>query len=151
MAEYQIKEITRDYPLSLLLDADPDIKKIEKYLNKGHCFALFVEGGIIGEYVLKANKKTKSAEIMNLAVATEHRRKGYAKILINDALDRVKEEGFKSLEIATGKDSFQEKFYKSCGFEVFAVEENYFPDQYDTPVIDNGIELKDRVCLKKVF
>ena len=35
MNEYEIREITRNYPLSLLLDADPDIKKIEKYLNKG--------------------------------------------------------------------------------------------------------------------
>ena len=151
MNEYEIREITRNYPLSLLLETDPDIKKIEKYLNKGRCFGLFLNGTLIAEYVLKANKKEKSAEIVNLSVAEEHRRKGYARILINDALKRSKEEGFKSVRIATGKDSFQQIFYQSCGFEICAVEKDYFPNNYDAPVIDGGIELKDRVCLKKVL
>ena len=148
MTDCQIKEVTRDYPLSLLLDADPDIKKIEKYLNKGRCFGLFLNGVLIAEYVLKTNKKDKSAEIVNLAVAKEYRRQGYARILIKDALARSEEEGWKTVEIATGKDSFQQKFYQSCGFKVYCVEENYFPEHYSSPIIDEGVELKDLVRMR---
>lgn len=148
MTDCQIKEVTRDYPLSLLLDADPDIKKIEKYLNKGRCFGLFLNGVLIAEYVLKTNKKDKSAEIVNLAVAKEYRRQGYARVLIKDALARSEEEGWKTVEIATGKDSFQQKFYQSCGFEVYCVEENYFPEYYPSPIIDEGVELKDLVRMR---
>lgn len=148
MTEFEIKEITRNYPIGLLLEADPDIKKIEKYLNKGRCFGLFHEEKLIGEYVLKTDKKTSDAEIVNLAVAQEYRRKGYARLLIKDALARSEAQGAKSVEIATGKDSFQQKFYQSCGFKIESVEENYFPEHYPDPVIDEGKELKDLVRLK---
>ena len=45
MDKPEIKEIYQNYPLSLLLEADPDIKKIEKYLNKGRCFAALTHRG----------------------------------------------------------------------------------------------------------
>ena len=61
MNEPEIKEIYQNYPLSLLLEADPDIKKIEKYLNKGRCFAVFDGPRTIGVYVLK-DLKNKTAE-----------------------------------------------------------------------------------------
>ena len=51
MNKPEIKEIYQNYPLSLLLEADPDIKKIEKYLNKGRCFAVFDGPRTIGVYV----------------------------------------------------------------------------------------------------
>lgn len=75
MNKPEIKEIYQNYPLSLLLEADPDIKKIEKYLNKGRCFAVFDGLRTIGVYVLK-DLKNKTAEIMNIAVSEQYRRQG---------------------------------------------------------------------------
>lgn len=142
----EIKKIYQNYPLSLLLEADPDIKKIEKYLNKGRCFAAFDASRIIGVYVLK-DRKNKTAEIMNIAVAEQYRRQGLGRLLIQDAITRARNDGFETLLIATGKDSFQQHFYESCGFSVYETEEGYFSRAYPQPVIDNGILLTDLVRL----
>ena len=146
MNKPEIKEIYQNYPLSLLLEADPEVKKIEKYLNKGHCFAAFDGARIIGVYVLK-DQKNKTAEIMNIAVSEQHRRQGLGRLLMRDAIDRARNNGFETLLIATGKDSFQQHFYESCGFSVYETEQNYFTRAYSQPVIDNGIVLADLVRL----
>lgn len=150
MDEWEIKEISGNYPLSLLLEADPDIKKIEKYLNKGHCFALFENQQIIGVYVLK-NIKNQTAEIMNMAVLKPFQRQGIGRKLIQDAIRRVREEHMQELIIATGKDTFQQKFYESCGFVVFDIQKDYFLHAYKEPLFDNGKQLTDQVRMKKTL
>lgn len=146
MNKPEIKEICRNYPLSLLLEADPDIKKIEKYLNKGRCFAAFDGSQAVGVYVLK-DRKNKTAEIMNLAVNEKYRRQGLGRLLIKDAIDRARGDGFETVLIATGKDGFQRRFYESCGFSVDETDKDCFTRAYPSPVIDNGSVLTDRVRL----
>lgn len=146
MNKPEIKEIYQNYPLSLLLEADPDIKKIEKYLNKGRCFAVFDGLRTIGVYVLK-DLKNKTAEIMNIAVSEQYRRQGVGRLLIQDAITRARNDGFETLLIATGKDSFQQYFYESCGFSVYETDEGYFSRAYPQPVVDNGVILTDLVRL----
>lgn len=146
----EVKEIFQNYPLSLLLEADPDIKKIEKYLNKGHCFAVFDAEKIIGVYVMK-DLKNQTAEIMNIAVLESRRKKGIGHALIQDAVQRAKQAGFTRLIIATGKDTFQQKFYESCGFSVVEIRKDYFLTAYEKPVFDNGKKLTDQVRLEKIL
>ncbi len=146
----QIKEIYQNYPLSLLLDADPDIKKIEKYLNKGFCFGLYNDSELIGVFVLKYHKD-KTAEIMNLSVKETHRRKGFAKEMITAAEQKAKADLFQTLFIATAKDSLQQKLYEKCGFEVVETIKDYFKIAYKKPIIENGETLCDLVRLKKVL
>lgn len=144
----EIREIHQSYPLSLLLQADPDIKKIEKYLNKGRCFAAFDGNETAGVYVLK-DLKDGAAEIMNISVLCSKQKQGIGRMMIEDAVSRCRNEGFRVLKIATGKDSFQEKFYESCGFQVYETEEGYFTRAYDTPVIDDdGTVLSDLVRME---
>lgn len=142
-----IRENRQNYPLSLLLEADPDIKKIEKYLNKGLCFGAFDDTDtLLGVYVFKDQKK-KTAEIMNIAVAQKYRRQGIARKMINDAIERAKNASFEKLLIATGKNSFQQRFYESCGFSIYETDEGYFTRTYPQPVIDNGSVVTDLVRL----
>lgn len=142
-----IREIARNYPLTLLLSADPDIKKIEKYLNKGRCFGAFSENTVIGEYVLK-DIKNGTAEIMNLAVAEKFKRRGVGRRLIENAVERARGEGFRVLEIATGKDTMPQRFYESCGFQVYETDEGYFTRGYAEKIIEDGVEIKDQVRLR---
>ena len=142
----RIKQITDNYPLTLLLTADPDIKKIEKYLNKGQCFAAVDGCEIIGEYVLRFSKN--EAEIENLAVAEKQQKKGIGTLLINDAIARAKKENIGVLKIATGKDTYQQRFYESVGFRVISIDFGYFERVYDAPIKDGGLVLKDRVILE---
>lgn len=146
----EIKEITENYPLGLLLSADPDIKKIEKYLNKGRCFGLYDGKKLLGAYVLRMAKDA-TAEIENVAVFDEFQKRGYGRKLVQDAVSRAQNEGVSVLKIATGKDSFQQKFYESCGFKVVGVDEGYFERAYAEPIVENGQTLKDRVLMQIEF
>ncbi len=143
-----IREIARNYPLTLLLSADPDIKKIEKYLNKGRCFGAFLKDAVVGEYVLK-DIKNGAAEVMNLAVDKKFKRRGIGRKLIENAVERARGEGFRTLEIATGKDTMQQRFYESCGFQVYETDEGYFTRSYAEKIIEDGIELTDRVRMRR--
>lgn len=40
-------------------------------------------------------------------------------------------------------------FYKSCGFEYSHRIENFFTDNYDHQIIEDGVLLKDMIYLKK--
>ena len=40
-------------------------------------------------------------------------------------------------------------FYKSCGFEYSHCIKGFFTENYDHPIIDNGILLKDMIYLKR--
>lgn len=144
----EIREVHQNYPLSLLLQADPDIKKIEKYLSKGRCFAAFDESTVVGVYALK-DLKQGTAEIMNISVLNSRQKQGIGRMMIEDAVARCRSDGFQRLRIATGKDSFQEKFYESCGFGVYETDEGYFTRAYDFPVIDDdGTVLSDLVRME---
>lgn len=39
-------------------------------------------------------------------------------------------------------------FTKKNGFRKFAVKKNFFIDQYEAPIYENGVQLKDMVILK---
>ena len=143
-----IREIARNYPLTLLLSADPDIRKIEKYLNKGRCFGAFLKETVIGEYVLK-DIKNGAAEIMNLAVDEKFKRRGVGRELIENAIERARGEGFRVLEIATGKDTMPQRFYESCGFKVYETDEGYFTRNYAEKSIEDGLEIKDQVRMRR--
>ena len=40
-------------------------------------------------------------------------------------------------------------FYKSCGFEYSPCIKGFFTENYDHPIIDNGVLLKDMIYLKR--
>lgn len=40
-------------------------------------------------------------------------------------------------------------FYKSCGFEYSHCIKGFFTENYDHPIIDNGVLLKDMIYLKR--
>ena len=40
-------------------------------------------------------------------------------------------------------------FYKSCGFEYSYCIKDFFTENYDHPIIDNGVLLKDMIYLKR--
>ena len=84
---------------------------------------------------------------MNIAVVEKYRRQGIARKMINDAVRRAREDGFEKLLIATGKDSFQQNFYESCGFSIYETDEGYFTRTYPRPVVDNGVVITDLVRL----
>ena len=78
------------------------------------------------------------SEILNLAVATEHRRQGVARALIQSCLSDFRGDVF--LEVRESNLAAKE-FYKSLGFEEFIVR----PQYYSQPS-ESGIVMKFHSC-----
>lgn len=123
----EIKEIFQNYPIGLLLQGQPDVKKIEKSLNKGHCFAAFDGDGIVGVYILR-DMKDGSVELSDIAVVESARGKGLGKALLNDARDRAGNDGDGALTVTIETDADARKFFEQNGFSVDADAET--PDGF---------------------
>lgn len=136
-----------EYPLQLLLTADPSRELVEGYMARGQCFIALHENRIIGEYVL-LNTRPGRIEIINIAVIPEMQGRGAGKFLVMDAIQRAREYGAKLLEIGTGNSSLvQLGLYQRCGFRITGVERNYFADNYGFKIEENGIVCRDMVRL----
>lgn len=127
MSSPEIKEIFQNYPLGLLLQGQSDVKKIEKSLNKGHCFAAFDDNKLVGTYILR-DMKDGSAEILNIAVVESARGKGLGKALLADARDRAGNDGYGALTVTIETDADVRKFFEQNGFSVDADAES--PDGF---------------------
>jgi hypothetical protein len=57
----------------------------------------------------------------------------------------------KILLVGTGEDEKTINFYKKCGFKYSHIVEDFFINNYDHKIIENGKELKDMVYLKIEF
>lgn len=136
-----------EYPLELLLTADPSRKLVEEYMARGQCFIALHENRVIGEYVL-LNTRPGRIEIMNIAVVPEKQGRGAGKFLIMDAVQRVREYGAKYLEIGTGNSSLMQLgLYQRCGFRIVGIEKDYFLMNYDFKIEEKGITCRDMVRL----
>jgi ribosomal protein S18 acetylase RimI-like enzyme len=51
--------------------------------------------------------------------------------------------------VGTGQTPAIVSFYESCGFERSHIIKNFFTDNYDHPMFEDGIQLVDMVYLKK--
>jgi ribosomal protein S18 acetylase RimI-like enzyme len=133
----------KDY-IGLLLLADEQESMVDKYLERGDMFVLD-DDGVKAECVV-----TKEAdgvyELKNIAVLPEHQRKGYGKALINFLLSHYTD--CEVLLVGTGDVPSALNFYKRCGFTESHRVKNFFTDNYDHPMYEDGVQLVDMVYLK---
>ncbi|WP_226666082.1 GNAT family N-acetyltransferase [Metabacillus litoralis] len=136
-------------PYNLLLEADPSINKVNRHLSKGKCFVSIYSSEIVGIIIIN-EKNTHENEIVNLAVLEKFRGKGIAKKLIKYAVDYSRNKGKKSIFVGTGNSSLNQlALYQKCGFRLDHIIINYFIENYDHDIIENGITCVDLVMLKK--
>lgn len=137
-------------PMDLLLLADPSEEKIKNYLQNGHCYiAKESSSQILGVYVLHPNNAS-SLELINIAVDENHQNQGIGKLLIEDAIQRAKDMGYRKLEVGTGNSSIDQlAFYQKCGFRISGVNQGYFLKHYDEAIFENGIQCMDMVRLSR--
>jgi len=132
--------------LDLLLLADEQEDMIDRYLESGDMFALYDDDLKTVCVVAAIDKET--CELKNIATYKKYQGKGYAKALIKFVSDYYKN-NFKTMLVGTGKTPIILSFYESCGFEKSHIIKNFFIDNYDHPMFEDGIQLIDMVYLKK--
>jgi GNAT superfamily N-acetyltransferase len=132
--------------LDLLLLADEQENMIDKYLSNGDMFALYDDDLKTVCVVVAIDRET--CELKNIATYEKYQGKGYAKAMIKFVSDFYKPH-FKTMLVGTGDVPKILSFYESCGFEKSYFIKNFFTDNYDHPMFEEGVQLIDMVYLEK--
>jgi len=131
--------------IDLLLLADEQENMIDKYLERGEMFVLD-DNEVKAECVV-TKEGDGIYEIKNIAVMPEYQRKGYGKRLIDFLFSYYTDCNI--MLVGTGDVPSTLKFYKKCGFVESHRIKNFFTDNYDHPMFEDGIQLVDMVYLKR--
>ena len=142
----QIKGQKKDY-LALLLLADEQESMIDRYLERGEMFAMREEEKTLAVIVV-TDEGEGVLEIKNLAVRPEVQKRGYGRTMI-DFVARHHAGRYHTLLVGTGDSPLTVPFYEKCGFVRSHVVKNFFTENYDHPIIECGVLLRDMVYLKK--
>ena len=145
MKIFQVKENKKQY-LDLLLLADEQEDMVDKYLDDGWMYVLD-DDGVKAECVV-TDEGEGVLEIKNIATDPAAQKKGYARRLIEYVENEFKGK-FKYVKVGTGDSPLTIPFYEKCGFKEIYRVENFFTDNYDHPIIECGVVLRDMVYLGK--
>ena len=152
--EIDIKKLNRKeekIPYDLLLLADPSRRMLEKYIHDSDIFTARFKKKLIAVYVL-LQLDPVTIEIKNIAVGHDYQNQGIGKFLLKYAIEKIKRRGFQYVIIATGNSSIGQLYlYQRMGFEMMEVKHNHFVDNYDSINIENEIECKHQVVLRKTL
>ena len=132
--------------MDLLLIGDEDINMIMKYIEKSNLYVLKLEE-VIGLIAL-CEYDEDTIEIKNLAIKKEYQNLGYGKILI-DFIEKTFRNKYNFIILGTGDSPLTIPFYTKLGFKRYEIIENYFLENYNHEIIENGVLLKDLIILKK--
>ncbi len=132
--------------LDLLLIADEQESMIDRYLERGELFALY--GGELIAVCVVTREDDETLELKNIAVYENWQGQGYGSKLISCIVNHYRGRA-KRMIVGTGDTPQIIGFYEKNGFVISHRVENFFTDNYDHPIIDNGVLLKDMVYLSR--
>ena len=144
----EIVKVTGDKKqyLELLLLADEQEDMIDRYLDRGDMYALS-DGGVQAECVV-TKEGNGVYELKNIAVLPRSQGKGYGRALIEFIISQYPD--CEILLVGTGDSPGILEFYRRCGFTDSHRIPNFFTDNYDHPMFEDGKQLVDMVYLKRV-
>lgn len=143
----QITEKKKQY-LDLLLLADEQEEMIDRYLERGDMFVLQDEHKKAIAVAVVTVEGDNVVELKNLAVLKEEQGKGYGKRMI-EYVCKFYSEKYRILFVGTGDVDVTVGFYKHCGFTYSHRVKNFFIENYDHLIYEDGVQLKDMVYLSR--
>ena len=146
----EIKKVISDKKefLELLLLADEQESMIDRYLERGDMFVLYDNG--LKACCVVTREGEGIYEIKIIATISFFQRQGYGKRLIQFLFDHYRGK-CSELLVGTGDVPSTLSFYEHCGFTISHRLKNFFTDNYDHPMYEDGKQLVDMVYLKKTF
>ncbi|MFE7083795.1 GNAT family N-acetyltransferase [Priestia megaterium] len=140
---------SEDYPLDLLLLADPSEEIVKEYIKRGECFIAEDNNLIVGIYVLLPTRP-ETIELVNIAVSEDFQNRGIGRKLVKDAIKKARSKGYKTIEIGTGNSSIaQLALYQKCGFRMVGIDKDFFIRHYPEPIMENDIQCQDMIRLSR--
>ncbi len=143
----EIRKITEDKEqfMDLLLLADEQENMILKYLGRGELFALYDPD--LKTVCVVTQEDENTCEIKNIATYEKEQGKGYGSAMIKHIIENCKDK-CDTLLVGTGEDDKTLSFYKKFGFVYSHTVKDFFIDNYDHQMFENGQQLIDMIYLK---
>lgn len=133
--------------MEMLLLADPQESMIDRYLDQGEMYVLCDQGRAVTAAVV-ADLGGGKCELKNLSTIPEEQRKGYGRYMIHFLCEHYSGR-YDLMYVGTGNSPDTLGFYHACGFVNSHIVANFFVDNYEEPIYENGIRLTDMIYLKK--
>ncbi|WP_298665998.1 N-acetyltransferase [uncultured Methanofollis sp.] len=142
-----VKKILTDKKqfLDLLLLADEQEDMIDRYLERGDMFALY--DGDLTSICVVTQEGDMVYELKSIATDEKYQGRGYGTFLVKYVLDYYRGR-CKTMFVGTGDRPAAIRFYENCGFRISHRVKNFFPDNYDHPIFENGVQLVDMIYLR---
>lgn len=131
--------------LNLLLIGDESVSMIDKYLDSGLLYVGFIGENAVAVCVT-VSISNNVTEVKNLAVYPEWQKKGIGRRMLCYAESL---NSGKTIILGTGETPSTLNFYRKCGYVYSHRIANFFTDNYESPIIEDGITLKDMIYLTK--
>ena len=132
--------------IDLLLLADEQESMIDKYLERGEMFALYDDD--LKSICVVTRESEDTCELKNIATDKMWQGYGYGCKLLQYIFVYYKDK-YKTITVGTGDYPPILRFYKRLGFRVTHKVENFFIDNYDHPIYENGTKLVDMIYLSR--
>lgn len=135
----------KDDFMDLLLLGDEQVNMIKKYLYIGDLFALYNNDLKTVSVVTREDNET--SEIKNLATYEKYHGKGYGTHMLKYIIEEYKNK-CKKLILGTGDNIKIISYYHKFGFTYSHTIKNFFIDNYDHEMFEEGKQLVDMIYLK---
>jgi len=132
--------------IDLLLLADESENMIDKYLERGEMFALYDDE--LKSICVVTKESSDTCEIKNIATYEKWRGMGYGSKLVQYVFTYYKDK-YRTILVGTGDVPKSKRFYEKNGFVLSHKIKNFFTDNYDHQMFEDGIQLVDMIYLKK--
>ena len=144
----EIKRIieNKDDYMDLLLLGDEQENMIKKYLYIGDLFALYDNDDLKTVSVV-TKEDNETYEIKNLVTYEKYHGNGYGTYMLKYIIEEYKNK-CKKLLLGTGDISKILSYYEKFGFIYSHKIKNFFVDNYDHEMFEEGKQLIDMVYLK---
>lgn len=144
-APMRIDRVVRDKKryIDLLLLADEQESMIDRYLMRSQMYVLLWKGEACA-CVAVTNEGDGVLEIKNLAVCPRYQHMGFGRTMI-EFIRHVYAGRFRVLRVGTGDSPATVPFYERCGFVRTGCIPDFFTENYDHPIVEGGVLLRDMV------
>lgn len=141
-----IRENKKQY-LPLLLLADEQEDMIDRYIDRGDMYVMAYNGETVCACVV-TDEGDNVCEIKNIVTAPRFQRQGYGRKMIDFVISKY-HSTHHTLQVGTGEVPSTSSFYTKCGFVFSHRVRNFFTDNYNKTIIEDGIVLKDMIYFKR--
>lgn len=133
--------------MNLLLLADEQESMIERYLDRGDMFVVY-EGECAVAVAVVTDEGDGVCELKNIAVGPDWQGRGFGRRLVEFLCGHY---GglFRTMIVGTGETPRTMGFYERCGFNRSHRIKNFFTDNYDNPIVEDGVVLSDMVYFSR--